>query len=156
MTEETKIVVKTRVRKECENCGEPAVYRNTYLSDGATGARRNPASSAYGKDDCTWCCDHDEFLCHTCQSGNRGNPAPKGYGTNSTFSFGARFDHMFFEWREREISPEEIRVVFDGPPSHESGRFVEVETPDGKSISIGEWHTRADNLWELRIPGVIR
>lgn len=47
-----------------------------------------------------------------------------------------------------------IHVVFDGPPSHESGRFVEVETPDGKSINVGEWHQRPDNLWELRIPNV--
>ena len=35
-----------------------------------------------------------------------------------------------------------IDIVFDGPPSHESGRFVEVEDADGKSISIGEWVTR--------------
>lgn len=35
-----------------------------------------------------------------------------------------------------------IDIVFDGPPSHESGRFIEVEDADGKSISIGEWVTR--------------
>lgn len=29
-------------------------------------------------------------------------------------------------------------IRFDGPPSHESGRFVEVEI-DGKSRSVGEW-----------------
>lgn len=44
-----------------------------------------------------------------------------------------------------------IDVVFDGPPSHESGRFVEVEDPAGKSISAGEWIDRGNGLWALRI-----
>lgn len=44
-----------------------------------------------------------------------------------------------------------INIIFDGPPSHESGRFVEVETDDGKSISVGEWIEREDGLWALRI-----
>lgn len=45
----------------------------------------------------------------------------------------------------------EIRIIFDGPPSHESGRFVEVEDADGHSIKAGTWHEREDGLWELRI-----
>ena len=48
----------------------------------------------------------------------------------------------------------EIRIVFDGPPAHESGRFIEVEDVSGKSIRVGEWHERQDGLWELRISGV--
>ena len=44
-----------------------------------------------------------------------------------------------------------LHFVFDGPPGHQSGRFVEVETPDGNSINAGEWHERADGLWELRV-----
>jgi hypothetical protein len=44
-----------------------------------------------------------------------------------------------------------IDIVFDGPPSHESGRFVEVER-EGKSINIGQWIEREDKLWILRIP----
>ena len=51
---------------------------------------------------------------------------------------------------------EEIRIIFDGPPSHESGRFVEVEDTEGRSIKLGEWHERDDGLWELRIPNVTR
>ncbi len=46
---------------------------------------------------------------------------------------------------------EYIDVVFDGPPSHESGRFVEVENPRGESINAGEWSQRKDGLWQLRI-----
>ena len=32
-----------------------------------------------------------------------------------------------------------IDIVFDGPPNHEGGRFVEVENSDGQSINAGEW-----------------
>lgn len=46
---------------------------------------------------------------------------------------------------------EPINIIFDGPPSHESGRFVEVETDDGKSVSVGEWVERPDGMWALRI-----
>lgn len=43
-------------------------------------------------------------------------------------------------------------VVFDGPPSHESGRFVELENEAGRSISAGEWIDRGDGFWALRLP----
>ena len=45
-----------------------------------------------------------------------------------------------------------INIVFDGGPSHHSGRFVEVETDDGKSIKCGEWiKPDGNNRWKLRI-----
>jgi len=44
-----------------------------------------------------------------------------------------------------------INIVFDGPPSQGSGRFVEVEKDDGTSINVGEWIERPDGLWALRI-----
>ena len=44
-----------------------------------------------------------------------------------------------------------LDIVFDGPPSHESGRFVEVERQDGTSINVGEWIQRPDNSWALRL-----
>ena len=44
-----------------------------------------------------------------------------------------------------------IDIVFDGPPSHNSGRFVEVENEKGASINAGEWIDRGDGLWALRI-----
>lgn len=47
----------------------------------------------------------------------------------------------------------EIRVVFDGPPGPEAGRFVEVENAAGCSINAGEWRKRSDGLWELVIRG---
>lgn len=44
-----------------------------------------------------------------------------------------------------------INIIFDGPPSHEAGRFVEVEADDGRSINVGEWSERPGGYWALRI-----
>lgn len=44
-----------------------------------------------------------------------------------------------------------IDIVFDGPPSHQSGRFVEVEDASGRSIKVGEWIDRGNGYWVLRI-----
>lgn len=44
---------------------------------------------------------------------------------------------------------EALVVIFDGPPCHECGRFVEVETTDGRSVRAGEWRKREDGLWAL-------
>lgn len=44
-----------------------------------------------------------------------------------------------------------INIIFDGPPGAVAGRFVEVETDDGRSINAGEWIERTDGLWALRI-----
>jgi hypothetical protein len=46
-----------------------------------------------------------------------------------------------------------IDIVFDGPPAHESGRFVEVENSEGVSICVGEWVERPNGLWALRLQG---
>lgn len=48
-------------------------------------------------------------------------------------------------------APGYVDVVFDGPPSAESGRFVECEDETGASISAGEWIDRGNGLWALRI-----
>src|SRR5579872_475970 len=44
-----------------------------------------------------------------------------------------------------------VDIVFHGPPSPESGRFVEVENQHGRSVDVGEWVRRADGFWALRI-----
>ncbi len=45
-----------------------------------------------------------------------------------------------------------INIIFDGPPSPPTpGRFVEVETDDGKSIKVGEWVRKDGGFWVLRI-----
>ncbi len=45
----------------------------------------------------------------------------------------------------------EVDIVFDGPPSHEAGRFIEVENMDGQSVKVGEWIDRGDGYWALRL-----
>lgn len=45
-----------------------------------------------------------------------------------------------------------VDIVFDGPPSAQAGRFVEVENPQGESVKVGEWIERPDGYWVLRIP----
>jgi hypothetical protein len=42
-----------------------------------------------------------------------------------------------------------VHIIFDGPPSHESGRFVEVENDQGASIKFGEWVDRGNGSWAL-------
>ena len=44
---------------------------------------------------------------------------------------------------------EPLYVIFDGPCSHESGRFVEVENERGQSVRVGEWQMLPDGLWSL-------
>lgn len=44
-----------------------------------------------------------------------------------------------------------IDIVFDGPPGPVSGRFVEVQLPDGASAKIGVWRDEGEGLWSLRI-----
>lgn len=44
-----------------------------------------------------------------------------------------------------------INIIFDGPPAHDAGSFVEVETDNGKSINVGEWIEHPNGYWALRI-----
>ncbi len=99
---EVKTIIKTRVRHKCENCGEPSTNKHTYLDDGPTGnARGNPASSAYGRDDCSWCSDHDLYLCDKCEQRNCEVDVPDNHHWCSTFKIG-RMPHMFLYWDEQE------------------------------------------------------
>lgn len=54
-----------------------------------------------------------------------------------------------------------IHFVFDQPPCPEGARFIECETPDGKSADMGPWRERPDGFWELVVevvsePGPLR
>ena len=45
---------------------------------------------------------------------------------------------------------QELYVIFDGPPTHEAGRFVEVENTEGKSVSTNcEWVEQSNGYWAL-------
>lgn len=45
-----------------------------------------------------------------------------------------------------------VDVVFDGPPSNKTGRFVDCEGPGGVGVNAGRWIDRGDGYWALRIP----
>ena len=83
--------IDRRVRITCEECGELAVYKHSFLLEGM---RSNPASSAFRKDDCSWCSDVDVFTCKECRP-----TLPNGCDPRSSrFEIGERFAHMFLEW----------------------------------------------------------
>lgn len=91
---EKKTKTEIRVRVECDECGEPAHYKHTYL---LPHCRSNPASTAYGRDDCSRCEDTARFTCKKCHK-----PSVDGYGWCSTFPASARYAHMFLEWVDLE------------------------------------------------------
>lgn len=80
-------IKRTMRRHECDVCGEPADFRITYLLENA---RRNPASSAYGRDDCSYCNDAERFVCKDHKSKY---PQPEGQSWCSTFTL-AEFPYL--------------------------------------------------------------
>src|SRR5574342_451702 len=87
------LVVKRNVRRCCEECGEFATKRLTFLYENY---RRNPASNAYGKDDCSWCYDEELWSCHVHEQKIINHP-PEGTVWCSSFD-GERFPHMLLRW----------------------------------------------------------
>lgn len=85
-------VIKYRIRwRECAICGIPASFRITYLLDHC---RSNPGSSAYGRDDCSWCSDAENFACRRHKQEVR-RDSPRGMSECSTFPL-TKFKHMGF------------------------------------------------------------
>jgi hypothetical protein len=91
---DVEYIVRTKVRKRCEICDGLAKYKHTFLLEGM---RNNPASSAYCKDDCSWCQDAEVFTCGPCKP-----DVPDGYVGGSRFECGDRFAHLFLEWEEMD------------------------------------------------------
>ena len=89
---DVETVIRKHVRIGCDECGESAHFKHTYLLPNARG---NPVSSAYRHDDCTWCEDEKAYTCKTCK-----RPEIDGYGWCSTFPASARFAHMFLKWEK--------------------------------------------------------
>jgi len=91
-----RVIEQVYLRYECENCGEPATSRHTYLMPGA---RTNPQSAAYGRDDVSWCSDHEVLTCDKCTKADHEESVPYGYRWCASFS-GERFLHMLHFWSE--------------------------------------------------------
>lgn len=44
-----------------------------------------------------------------------------------------------------------VHFVFDGPPSADCPRFIEVETLDGRSLNVGTWKPLDGGRWALEV-----
>lgn len=88
-----EIIIEKYIVKEheCEECGEPAQYKHTYL---LRSARNNPRSNAFGRDDCTWCEDECRYACKEHSEQIRHDP-PHDMSWCSTFARDRGFEHMF-------------------------------------------------------------
>ena len=85
-------------QQPCNVCGKEAIKKITYLDDRNGGARNNPNSSAYQRDDCSWCEDACVFGCvdhYREMEDNCEQFAGDGYGYCSTFEKSERFKHLF-------------------------------------------------------------
>jgi len=96
---EGDVVTKTykRVREQCAECGEPATVKHSFLSEDA---RRDPASSAFGRDDCSFCSDHDEFACDECKRVVEREWCPDGMRWSSTCYLSDKNARSFLDWVE--------------------------------------------------------
>lgn len=86
-----KTTIQHQERHRCESCGSIAEFLRTYLYENY---RTNPASSAFGRDDCSRCSDVKVFVCRDCRPATPPGCDP-GY---SQFEASAKFAHMFVYW----------------------------------------------------------
>lgn len=91
---EVKTTTKQRQRIGCEECGEAAHFRHTFVLHNA---RNNPQSGAYGRDEIIYCADAERFVCREHQN-PRGEP--EGMHWCATFAATAQTAHMFLRWRD--------------------------------------------------------
>lgn len=93
---EERITKEICCEHECFECGEPATHEINYLLEGT---RRNPQSSAYGRDDCSWCSDDKVFTCEEHKKQAINNP-PIGMVWCSDVTRNERFEHLFLYWKK--------------------------------------------------------
>ena len=94
---EERITKEICVERECDECGEVAKWKHTFL---LKGSRNNPFSRAYGRDNCSWCEDETKFACEEHKELVRKNP-PIGTSWCSTFPRD-KFEHLFLYWQKQK------------------------------------------------------
>ena len=92
-------IVQEYRRKECEQCGEPATHNLTFL---LPNARRNPASSGYGKDDISWCSDKSMLVCDECVKSRYKIANELRMEWCADYPKNDSFEHMFYAWETVE------------------------------------------------------
>ena len=90
---DVRTAIHKRVRVGCSSCNDPATCRISFLLEGA---RHNPDSKGYHKDDISWCSDDEAWACDDCKSDVEHDP-PTGMEWCATFS-GDKFPHMILHW----------------------------------------------------------
>lgn len=105
---ETKVVIETRARQGCDNCGDPATKCISFCFENG---RRNPASSMYGRDDCSYCSDSDAFACDACERDVRRACCPEGMTWAGTTTCSTPSAHRFLFWQGRTLNAAEAAAV---------------------------------------------
>lgn len=105
---DVKIIVKTRRRHECNNCGEPSTKRFSFCY---INGRKNPASSMYGRDDCSYCSDADVYSCDACERDVRRETCPDGMQWAATQTLTDSNALRFMQWVERDATSHEVAAI---------------------------------------------
>jgi len=105
-----RVSVETRVRCECDNCAEPATKKFSFCY---INGRENPASSMYGRDDCTYCSDAAAFSCDACEQDVRRVCCPDGMQWGGTFTLSEHNAYMFLRWDSRKITDSEAGEIIE-------------------------------------------
>jgi len=92
---EERTIKQVCKRRKCEYCDKLATVQLTFL---LPNCRSNPASSAYGKDDCSWCSDAEVFVCDKHEKDKYGIAEDNGKEWCAEYPYGERFKHLFLYW----------------------------------------------------------
>lgn len=119
-------------RKTCEVCGEPATHKLTFL---LPNARINPASSAHGGDDVSWCSDKARFVCDIHKKDRYKIAEELGMEWCADYPF-ERFEHMFLYWK----------AIVDSATKNEFTQCPYCGSTDIEEIEDGIWY--CNYCWE--------
>lgn len=96
-----QLIKKVWTRQACYECGESATKKHTYLLENC---RNNRASSAYGRDDCSWCADDQVFACDLHEKQVEQSYKPDGMTWCATFKWkNEEASPMFYYWKEEKV-----------------------------------------------------
>jgi len=107
-----EVRIQKKVKRCCEWCDAKATKKLCFLTPNY---RNNPASSAYGRDDCSWCSDYEAYTCDKVECISEAKDhKPEGFIDAAVFHITSeRFKHMAYAWEE--ISKPETLVYAAAP-----------------------------------------
>ena len=101
---DTRTIEQVCKRRTCEKCGEQATHKLTFL---LPNARTNPASKAYGRDDCSRCADAHMFVCVKHKEDEDEIAGELGMTWAGTWdgAYGGKWKPPFLYWETMKDSP---------------------------------------------------